>query len=156
VAHRRNGSEASRVFRRENSDFFVPSARHSAVFLENKSIRSSLRRGSSEVAGLTPKCKESGEPVLTNVTGKEGGEAVRVPERPARPRRERTEGDIVLQRTRDPELRRKEIEARFSREVDLIRKNQRQIPDVSADKVSSLGRHFHKPNKLSDFIHCLS
>ena len=77
VAHRRNGSELSRIFRlrRENSDFFP--ARHSAVFLEEKSIEESLRRG-SEVAGLK---STNGEPVLTG---------------PVRPRRQRTEGDIVL------------------------------------------------------------
>ncbi|XP_014276090.1 serine/threonine-protein kinase mig-15 isoform X1 [Halyomorpha halys] len=77
VAHRRNGSELSRIFRlrRENSDFFP--ARHSAVFLEEKSIEESLRRG-SEVAGLK---SANGEPVLTA---------------PVRPRRQRTEGDIVL------------------------------------------------------------
>lgn len=77
VAYRRNGSELSRIFRlrRENSDFFP--ARHSAVFLEEKSIEDSLRRG-SEVAGLQ---SANGEPVLTA---------------PIRPRRQRTEGDIIL------------------------------------------------------------
>lgn len=85
VAHRRNGSELSRIFRlrRENSDFFP--VRHSAVFLEEKSVEESTRRG-SEVAGLA---QAYGEPVLTG---------------PIRPRRQRTEGDIILRHERKTKL----------------------------------------------------
>lgn len=104
VAHRRNGSEVMRI-RRENSDFFVPSTRHSAVFLESKSIPQSLRRGSDVVAGTsstssssanTNKANNNGEPILTNVTTTN---EYHKDEPLIRPRRERTEGDIVLHRS---------------------------------------------------------
>uniref|UniRef100_A0A069DY22 non-specific serine/threonine protein kinase n=1 Tax=Panstrongylus megistus TaxID=65343 RepID=A0A069DY22_9HEMI len=102
VAHRRNGSEVMRI-RRENSDFFVPSTRHSAVFLESKSIPQSLRRGSDVVAGTstssanTNKTKNNGEPILTCVTTTTN--EYNKDEPLIRPRRERTEGDIVLHRS---------------------------------------------------------
>lgn len=137
--HKRNGSDSARVFRRENSDFFVPSVRHSAVFLETKNVRqnpfnSSSRRG-SDVAGLVGKYTgpKPSEPVLTdfNLSGSGGvGEW-----QPVRPRRERTEGDIVLQKSRQElrenlEARRIEVEMRFSREAERMRKrNPRPMTD---------------------------
>ncbi|KAK7790914.1 hypothetical protein R5R35_000923 [Gryllus longicercus] len=119
--HRRNESD-SRLplggfgFRRENSDFFPFSGRHSAILSESKGgggsgggLFAGSRRGSdASVAGLlgggggggrrsgagggrVP----AGEPVLTDFSlNGFGGEA------PARPRREKTEGDIVLLRQR--------------------------------------------------------
>ncbi|XP_046668338.1 serine/threonine-protein kinase mig-15 isoform X3 [Homalodisca vitripennis] len=138
--HKRNGSDGFRVFRRENSDFFVPSVRHSAVFLETKNIRqnpfnSSSRRG-SDVAGLANKYSgpKPSEPILTdfNLSGSGGGGEWQ----PTRPRRERTEGDIVLQRSRQElrenlEARRIDVEMRFSREADRMRKrNPRPITET--------------------------
>ncbi|XP_054273457.1 serine/threonine-protein kinase mig-15 isoform X3 [Macrosteles quadrilineatus] len=137
--HKRNGSDGSRVFRRENSDFFLPSSRHSAVFLENKNVRqnpfnSSSRRG-SDVAGLVGKytSPKPGEPVLTDFSlTSSGGEW-----QPVRPRRERTEGDIVLQKSRQElrenlEARRIDVEMRFSREAERMRKrNPRPITETA-------------------------
>lgn len=140
--HKRNGSDGTRVFRRENSDFFVPSVRHSAVFLESKSVRqnpfnSSSRRG-SDVAGLVGKYSnvKPSEPVLTDFNI--GGEW-----QPVRPRRERTEGDIVLQRSRQElrdnlEARRIDVEMRFSREAEKMRKrNQRPVTETEIGNSSS-------------------
>lgn len=135
--HKRNGSDGAHIFRRENSDFFVPSVRHSAVFLETKNIRqnpfnSSSRRG-SDVAGLIGKYTgpKPSEPVLTDFSLKGGGGEWQ----PVRPRRERTEGDIVLQKSRQElrenlEARRIEVEMRFSREAERMRKrNPRPITE---------------------------
>lgn len=132
--HKRNGSDSARVFRRENSDFIVPSVRHSALFLESKNIRqspfnSSSRRG-SDVAGLVSKYTgpKPSEPILTDFNlGRGGGEW-----QPVRPRRERTEGDIVLQKSRQElrenlEARRIDVEMRFSREAEKMRKRNTRL-----------------------------
>uniref|UniRef100_A0A1B6C8E6 non-specific serine/threonine protein kinase n=3 Tax=Clastoptera arizonana TaxID=38151 RepID=A0A1B6C8E6_9HEMI len=141
--HKRNGSDNARVFRRENSDFFVPSVRHSAVFLESKNVRQnpfncSSRRG-SDVAGLVGSYSnvKPSEPVLTdfNINGGEW--------QPVRPRRERTEGDIVLQKSRQElrdnlEARRLDVEMRFSREAEKMRKrNQRPVTETETVHASS-------------------
>ncbi|XP_050419996.1 serine/threonine-protein kinase mig-15 isoform X2 [Adelges cooleyi] len=111
--HKRNGSEVSasskfipNVFRRENTDFFVPSSRHSAVFLEAKKTDVQQRRGS-----------DAGKKSV------ERSDSLKKQWKPTRPRRERTDGDIVLQTSRQrltisrPSLenRRLEVDARFSR-----------------------------------------
>ncbi|XP_071575706.1 serine/threonine-protein kinase mig-15 isoform X1 [Temnothorax nylanderi] len=93
-----NASSAfARAFRRENSDFF-PSARHSAYLQKSSdSSRSSIfasgnRRGSEiSVAGIVGKkgsALSSGEPVLTDFSLCREG--------PQRPRREKTESEIVF------------------------------------------------------------
>lgn len=71
------------VFRRENTDFFVPSARHSAVFLEGR--RSDIQQRRSSDAS-----KNSVEPI----------DSLKKPWKPTRPRRERTDGDIILPSSR--------------------------------------------------------
>lgn len=88
---KRNGSESSgpskfitNVFRRENTDFFVPSARHSAVFLEGRRSDIQQRRGSDVSKKLSIERTDS----------------LKKPWKPIRPRRERTDGDIVLQSSR--------------------------------------------------------
>lgn len=110
--HKHNNSETSgpskfipNVFRRENTDFFVPSARHSAVFLEGR--RSDIQpRRSSDVS------KKSLERT----------DSLKKPWKPTRPRRERTDGDIILPSSRQrltqrPLVENKRLEAypRFSR-----------------------------------------
>lgn len=117
-AHQRNGSEImNRIpFRREHSDFYIPS-RHSA-YLEEKSILlpSSMRRG-SEVAGLQQNGGRA-EPVLTGLTNKD------LEHQPIRPRRQRTEGDIVLQRSARSTLEgRRPTDSRkfFTRSSDKVR-----------------------------------
>ncbi|KYM82990.1 Serine/threonine-protein kinase mig-15 [Atta colombica] len=104
--HRRQESDSklgnassvfARAFRRENSDFF-PSARHSAYLQKSSDSRSSIfasgnRRGSEiSVAGIVGKkggnVLNSGEPVLTDFSLCREG--------PQRPRREKTESEIVF------------------------------------------------------------
>lgn len=109
--HKYNGSESSgpskfipNVFRRENTDFFIPSARHSAVFLEGRRSDIQQRRGS-----------DASKKTLERL------DSLKKPWKPTRPRRERTDGDIVLQSSRQRlirpllENRRVEGDPRFSR-----------------------------------------
>jgi len=93
--HKRNGSESSgpskfipNVFRRENTDFFLPSARHSAVFLEARRSDIQQRRGSD-----------------ASKKSLERTDSLKKPWQPTRPRRERTDGDIVLQSSRQRLIR---------------------------------------------------
>jgi len=93
--HKRNGSESSgpskfipNVFRRENTDFFLPSARHSAVFLEARRSDIQQRRGSD-----------------ASKKSLERTDSLKKPWQPSRPRRERTDGDIVLQSSRQRLIR---------------------------------------------------
>ncbi|XP_014254715.1 serine/threonine-protein kinase mig-15 isoform X3 [Cimex lectularius] len=141
VAHRRNGSEISRIFRRENSDFFVPSARHSAVFLETKSVRQSLRRG-SDVAGISQNGNLAGEPVLTSISGKE------IEVQPVRPRRERTDGDIILQRSRNNlnnlEARRQEVKDRLSNQGSFFKRESSTRLSKSDKGREDRGRDLHR------------
>lgn len=121
--YKRNGPESSgaskfipNVFRRENTDFFVPSARHSAVFLEGKLADVQQRRGSD----ATKKSLERTD-------------SLKKPWKPTRPRRERTDGDIVLTSNRQrfirPSLdnRRLDGDSRFLRgNVDIRKKSSVQ------------------------------
>lgn len=130
-----------RGFRRENSDFFPLSSRHSAVFGE-KNVRSSgifnNRRGSE--AGLNK--KSNGEPILMDYVkrtespkNKDYGMILRVDGNFVKPRREKTESDIVLRNSdarksvrESLEARRREVEAQFAKEVEKIRnRNSRPI-----------------------------
>lgn len=123
--HKRNGSESSgttskfipNVFRRENTDFFVPSARHSAVFLEGRRSDIQQRRGSD----------------VGKKSSLERTDSLKKPWKPTRPRRERTDGDIVLQFNRQKLIRpmldnrRVEGDPRFSRgSTDSNKKNNGQ------------------------------
>jgi len=110
--HKYNSSESSgpskfipSVFRRENTDFFVPPSRHSAVFLDGRRSDMQQRRGSD-----------------TSKKSLERTDSLKKPWKPTRPRRERTDGDIVLQSSRQRliqrpllENRRLENDSRFSR-----------------------------------------
>ncbi|XP_008194007.1 serine/threonine-protein kinase mig-15 isoform X9 [Tribolium castaneum] len=145
--HRRMDSDSKinnpffRGFRRENSDFFPLSSRHSAVF-SDKNVRSSgifnNRRGSE--AGLN---KKNGEPILMDYVkrtespknNKDYGMILRVDGNFVKPRREKTESDIVLRNSdarksvrESLEARRREVEAQFAKEVEKIRnRNSRPI-----------------------------
>lgn len=112
--HKRNGSESSgpskfipNVFRRENTDFFLPSARHSAVFLEGRRSDIQQRRGSD-----------------ASKKSLERTDSLKKPWKPTRPRRERTDGDIVLQSSRQ-RITRPLLENRRIVEVDprLLRRS---------------------------------
>lgn len=178
--HRRNESD-SRVtgpyggFRRENSDFFPASSRHSAVLLESKNNSGSGsavggimfsgngRRGSDIAGGISALSGlnilgvgrkgggssggKSGEPILTDFSlNKAANErASAILDHPVRPRREKTEGDIILLRNRQElrdelQARRLDMEQRFSREAERMRRrNSRPIVDVgSSSNVASL------------------
>lgn len=152
VQHRRNESD-SRIsgplggFRRENSDFFPASSRHSAILLESKSngvsfsgsgrkvsdIAGSSVVGLNLLRGLGKKGASSGskngEPVLTDFSLIKAN-----PEYPVRPRREKTEGDIVLLRNRqhDMDSQRSDVEQRFSR-----RRSSRAV-DTSTSSIATL------------------
>lgn len=81
------------VFRRENTDFFP--TRHSAVFLESKRSDIQLRRGSDASKKLL-----------------ERTDSLKKPWKPTRPRREKTDGDIALQPSRQKLFYRPLIENR--------------------------------------------
>lgn len=116
---KRYGSESSgaskflpNIFRRENTDFFIPPSRHSAVFLDGKRSDMQQRRGSD-----------------ASKKSLERTDSLKKPWKPTRPRRERTDGDIVLtpnrQRLIRPSLdnsRRLEVDSRFSRGMADIKK----------------------------------
>ncbi|XP_047108328.1 misshapen-like kinase 1 isoform X1 [Schistocerca piceifrons] len=160
--HRRNESD-SRIsvpfgFRRENSDFFPASSRHSAILMESKNHGSGISfsgngwRGSdipgSSVAGLNllgglgkkgnSSNNRNGEPVLTDFNHSKAS-----PEFPVRPRREKTEGDIVLLRNRQDlrhglEPRCLDGEQRFSRDADGMRRRRSQAVDSSTSSIATL------------------
>jgi hypothetical protein len=127
-----NASSAfARAFRRENSDFF-PSARHSAYLQKSSdSSRASIfasgnRRGSEiSVAGIVgKKCgvHSSGEPILTDFSLNREG--------PQRPRREKTESEIVFGSRH--EARRYD----FGRDKDeTARRRSCRPPDATASAV---------------------
>lgn len=166
LTHRRMDSDSKinnpffRGFRRENSDFFPLSSRHSAVF-ESKNNRSSgffnNRRGSE--AGLNK--KSNGEPVLmdyikktespknsSNIVNKDYGiinNLLRVDGNFVKPRREKTESDIVLRNSdarrslrESLEARRREVETQFAKEVENMKKrNSRPIEICSVSLTSA-------------------
>lgn len=141
-----NASAFARAFRRENSDFF-PSTRHSA-YLQKSEPRSSIfasgnRRGSEiSVAGIVGKKGSSimsGEPILTDFSfGREGG--------PQRPRREKTESEIVFGNrhqdvaSRDrAKARRLDNEARLSRDNDSGEARRRRFRPSEATSSDDAG-----------------
>lgn len=162
--HRRMDSDSKinpffRGFRRENSDFFPLSSRHSAVF-SDKNVRSSgifNNRRSSE-AGLNK--KTNGEPVLMDyvkrtespknkdygvISAKENNIGLlRVDGNFVKPRREKTESDIVLRNSdarrsvrESLEARRREVEAQFAKEVENMRKRNSRPIEINPISLST-------------------
>lgn len=135
-----------RVFRREHTDVFTP-VRHSSIFIEgngsyaNEKEVPGRRRGSD--ASLIKYAKKSGEQ----------SDEAKVLEKtrewkPTRPRREKTEGDIVMRRHRQElrenlEARRLDVEMRFSEEATKMKNRNSRILitptefEDSANQVSS-------------------
>lgn len=139
-----------RGFRRENSDFFPMTSRHSAIYLEK--TRSSAifanRRGSD--VGMSK--KSSGEPILTDYIQKIDSSVSPVSYKNdftrkdsnsvssfVRPRREKTESDIVLRKNLEArksiretlEARRREVEIQFAKEAEIIRRRSSKPLDIS-------------------------
>ncbi|XP_030751085.1 serine/threonine-protein kinase mig-15 isoform X4 [Sitophilus oryzae] len=154
--HRRIESDSKplfRGFRRENSDLLpLGSTRHSAIYPEQRNKPSALfnsRRGSE--AGL-PK-KKTGEPVLTDwkrtdsllgpvpVKNEQNRESF------LRPRREKTESDIVLRHSEARrsiretlEARRRDVERQFAREAEgARRRSSRPIETGGGTTIRSVG-----------------
>lgn len=153
-----------RGFRRENSDFFPLSSRHSAIFVDrNTRPNNNLfnnRRGSD--VGLL---KKSGEPVLTDFVRRNsdspGGDLnknygllnaskknVAVSREDSnnliRPRREKTESDIVLRHSdarkgirESLEARRREVETQFAKEAENMRRRSTRPIEVNSISLSS-------------------
>lgn len=130
-----------RVFRRENSDFFFPS-RYSAVFSDNKEssgIEADLpnkRRGSDvSLTGIKyTKLEPAPPPPITKSPTTAAVAVDRGKEfKPTKPRRERTEGDILLRRNHRQELeenlkaRRRDVELRFSKEAEKMKNRNSRI-----------------------------
>lgn len=120
-----------RVFRREHTDIFTPSSRHSSIFLENalypgNNYDSSRRRGSDasllKYSNIT--VNKSDE---TSSTGQQQKEW-----KPTRPRREKTEGDIVMRKHRQElketlEAKRLDVETCFSEEAAKMKNRNSRI-----------------------------
>lgn len=137
-----------RGFRRENSDFFPMSSRHSAVFERNPNpLRSSgiFNNRRSSDAGIVK--KNVGEPVLMDfikrgsesplsTTTKNALKNIGVLEEDSRfykPRREKTESDIVL---RNSEAKREARRKELREEANMQRRGSRNI-DVNSIALST-------------------
>lgn len=160
--HRRMESDSKvsnpflRGFRRENSDFFPMSSRHSAIYID-KNVRSSgifnNRRGSD--VGMTK--KSSGEPILMEFIKKTDSLSAASNRKESnlhensllksfiRPRREKTESDIVLRHSEarrsireSLEARRREVEAQFAKEAENMRRRSSRPIDVSSLNISNI------------------
>lgn len=151
-----------RGFRRENSDFFPLSSRHSAIFVDRNARPNNLfnsRRGSD--VGLL---KKSAEPVLTDFVrrnsdspssdvnknygflnaSKKNVAVLREDSNLIRPRREKTESDIVLRHSEarkgireSLEARRREVESQFAKEAENMRRRSTRPIEVSSIALSS-------------------
>lgn len=151
-----------RGFRRENSDFFPLSSRHSAIFMDRNVRSNNLfnnRRG-SDVGML----KKSGEPILTDFVrrnsdspsseinknygllnaGRKNTAVLREDSNLIRPRREKTESDIVLRHSEarkgireSLEARRREVETQFAKEAENIRRRSTRPIEVNSIALSS-------------------
>lgn len=158
--HRRMESDSKisnpflRGFRRENSDFFPMSSRHSAIYID-KNVRSSgifnNRRGSD--VGISK--KSSGEPILMDYVKKtdsltstpRSGSNIKddsLLKHFVRPRREKTESDIVLRHSdvrrsirESLEARRREVESQFAKEADNIRRRSSKPIEMNPLNVST-------------------
>ncbi|KAF5294070.1 hypothetical protein FQA39_LY13544 [Lamprigera yunnana] len=133
--HRRIESDSKispffKGFRRENSDFFPLSSRHSAIFVDRNARSSGIfnnRRG-SDVGIISPENKKTSNDIK-NVNLK--------------PRREKTESDIVLRNSETRkclkeclEVRQRDIESQFLRDSESRRSNSRPV-DVNSFALSS-------------------
>ncbi|CAH1133988.1 unnamed protein product [Ceutorhynchus assimilis] len=172
--HKRTDSDSKvqpffRGFRRENSDFFPLSSRHSAIYIDQqKAARSSgifnNRRGSEAGIGK----KTAGEPILMDWKQRNSDGPTIVASTPKktsdvtsrtpttsqsslkqtirnslmRPRREKTESDIVLRHSEARrsiretlEARRREVEVQFAQEAaDMRRRNSKPIEILNASQ----------------------
>lgn len=160
--HRRMESDSKasnpflRGFRRENSDFFPMSSRHSAIYIDKNARSSGIfnnRRGSD--VGMTK--KTTGEPILMDYI-KKTDSLSSTPNRKEsnikdnsllksfiRPRREKTESDIVLRHSEarrsireSLEARRREVEAQFAKEAENMRRRSSRPIDVSSLNISNI------------------
>ncbi|XP_050310027.1 mitogen-activated protein kinase kinase kinase kinase 4 isoform X3 [Anthonomus grandis grandis] len=151
--HRRNDSDSKvtpffRGFRRENSDFFPLSSRHSAIYIDQKARSSGIfnnRRGSE--AGLGK--KTTGEPILmdwkrTDAPVSSTPKKIEISSL-VRPRREKTESDIVLRHSEARrsiretlEARRKEVENQFAREAESMRRRNSKPIEIHSLNVSNI------------------
>lgn len=174
-SHRRVESDAKvsnplfRGFRRENSDFFPLSSRHSAIFDRNVNIRSSgifnNRRGSD--VNITLNNHTNGEPVLTEFvkrnTDNNSNNALknigflRDPKLDfLRPRREKTESDIIIKNNANRSVRdnlqarRLEVENKFAKQVEEFRKRSSRPLDISNEQTnkSEQGEYMYLQVKL--------
>lgn len=148
-----------RGFRRENSDFFPMSSRHSAIYIDKNARSSGIfnnRRGSD--AGMTK--KTSGEPVLMDYIKKSDSLVSSAPKKDChypekqdssiisnfvRPRREKTESDLVLRNSEARrsiretlEARRKEVEAQFAKEAENMRRRSSKPIEMNALNISNI------------------
>ncbi|KAL1491155.1 hypothetical protein ABEB36_011795 [Hypothenemus hampei] len=156
--HKRNDSDSKvasnnpffRGFRRENSDFFPMSSRHSAIYIDQKPRTSAIfgagtRRGSEAGIGK----KSSGEPVLMDWKRSTAAGADLPPPNSSsfvRPRREKTESDIVLRHSEarrsireSLEARRREVESQFAKEAENIRRRSTKPIEIHSLNVSGEG-----------------
>ncbi|CAH0388186.1 unnamed protein product [Bemisia tabaci] len=167
VSHKRNGSDvtAHRI-RRERSDFFVPSVRHSAVFLETKNVLSphidENARGSS-TASFRSRNEASS---FSNASASNFPKNDSIEWKPMRPRRERTDGAIVVQRSRQ-ELRNNlterqlDFESRFNREAERMRNQANAVSlsrndSLSLSSASTLNISQNREDRRNDFSHDFS
>ncbi|XP_057653061.1 mitogen-activated protein kinase kinase kinase kinase 4 isoform X2 [Diorhabda carinulata] len=148
--HRRMESDSKisnpflRGFRRENSDFFPMSSRHSAIYIDKSGRSSGIfnnRRGSD--VGM-PK-KTSGEPVLMDYVKKTDSAPKNILTNFVRPRREKTESDLVLRHSEARrsiretlEARRKEVEAQFAKEAENMRRRSSKPIEMNVLDVSNI------------------
>ncbi|XP_018562125.1 mitogen-activated protein kinase kinase kinase kinase 4 isoform X2 [Anoplophora glabripennis] len=169
--HRRMESDSKisnpffRGFRRENSDFFPMSARHSAVYIDKNARSSGIfnnRRGSD--VGMSR--KTTGEPVLTEYVKKTDSLITSTPSKNdvnrnygvvndkkensilnsiIRPRREKTESDIVLRHSEarrsireSLEARRREVESQFAKEAENIRRRSSKPIEINSLNLSNI------------------
>lgn len=143
-----------RVFRRENTDIFTPSSRHSSIFIEGNG---SFAAGND----LSGKRRGSDASLLkyTNITLKKSDEATSAETqkewKPARPRREKTEGDIITRRNRQElkenlEARRLEVEWRFSEETAKMKNRNSRI--LTSQNANSSTESEEPTNQVSLFL----
>ncbi|XP_028147069.1 mitogen-activated protein kinase kinase kinase kinase 4 isoform X2 [Diabrotica virgifera virgifera] len=162
--HRRMESDSKvsnpflRGFRRENSDFFPLSSRHSAIYIDKNARSSGIfnnRRGSD--VGISK--KTTGEPVLMDYVKKTDSLITSTPkkdnnhnfsEKPeivsfVRPRREKTESDLVLRHSEARrsiretlEARRREVEAQFAKEAESMRRRSSKPIEMNALNISNI------------------
>lgn len=160
-----------RGFRRENSDFFPLSSRHSAIFVDrNVSKPNNLfnnRRGSD--VGIL---KKTGEPVLTDFVRRNSEspssemnknygilnaskKVLKEDSNLIRPRREKTESDIVLRHSdarkgirESLEARRREVETQFAKEAENMRRRSTRPIEVNSIALSSIANSVQREENM--------